>query len=314
MPGPDEIERARREERERNVREYGDPLGLLGKLFPPAEVPPVEAVADVMRREHDALVAAQAKANAAHRRRKTLAVDFDGVLHAYTSPWTKPEEIHDGPVPGAVQFLCAARERFEVVICSVRAETPQGREAMRTWLCEHIGNPEAGAWFRITHEKPKAVVYLDDRAVCFTGRFPSLDALDAFVPWNRCPAQEVPHAVAPESAPQQAEGPGGAKTARERAVEALRILPMGQTNTALHALEAAGLVVVDVESLDAILDRCEPRWPARPADDEHPGDPAGACCMVCDASVEGDDDMPIPHELDCCVRALRDAMPRPERG
>lgn len=189
-------------------------------------------------------------------RRKTLAVDFDGVLHAYTSPWTKPEEIHDGPVPGAVQFLCAARERFEVVICSVRAETPRGREAMRTWLCEHIGNPEAGGWFRITHEKPKAVVYLDDRAVCFTGRFPSLDALDAFVPWNRCPTQEVPHAVAPESAPLRAEGPGGAKTARERAIGVLTSewgtrgparapTAQGRAANTLAALEAAGLRVVD---------------------------------------------------------------------
>ncbi|MCC6649030.1 MAG: hypothetical protein IT374_26115 [Polyangiaceae bacterium] len=116
---------------------------------------------------------------------KTLAVDFDGVIHAYVSPWTRPEEIHDPPVPGALTFLNLARERFEVVICSVRAETPEGREAIRTWLIEHIGNPEAGAWFRITHEKPKAVVYLDDRAWQFAGTFPSLDAIDAFRPWNR---------------------------------------------------------------------------------------------------------------------------------
>ena len=82
----------------------------------------------------------------------------------------------------------------------------------------------------------------------------------------------------------------------------------------LDDLEAAGLVVVDVEALDEILDSCEPRWPARPPGLEHPGEPAGACCTVCSASIEGDDDMPIPHEPNCCVRALRDAMPRPERG
>lgn len=35
------------------------------------------------------------------------------------------------------------------------------------------------------------------------------------------PAREVPHAVAPESAPQQADGLGGAKTARERALLAV---------------------------------------------------------------------------------------------
>ena len=91
-----------------------------------------------------------------------------------------------------------------------------------------------------------------------------------------------------------------AKTARERALLAVNNQCLlgyepPSAEEVLDAIEAAGLVVVDVESLDWILDRCEPRWHARPADDEHPGDPAGACCMVCDASVEGDDDMPIPH-------------------
>ena len=32
--------------------------------------------------------------------RRTL--DFDGVIHAYTSPWTNAETISDGPVPGAL--------------------------------------------------------------------------------------------------------------------------------------------------------------------------------------------------------------------
>lgn len=111
---------------------------------------------------------------------KTLAIDFDGVLHAYTSPWTKPEEIHDGPVPGAVAWVTAACKRFEVVVCSARAETPAGIVAITEWLSRH-GFPPV----EVTSEKPKAVVYLDDRAWRFDGTFPVLDEIDAFRPWNR---------------------------------------------------------------------------------------------------------------------------------
>ena len=29
--------------------------------------------------------------------RQTIACDFDGVLHAYTSPWTGPRDVNDPP-------------------------------------------------------------------------------------------------------------------------------------------------------------------------------------------------------------------------
>lgn len=69
-------------------------------------------------------------------------------------------------------------------------------------------------------------------------------------------SQEVPHAVAPESAPLRAEGPGGAKTARERAIGVLTSewgtrgparapTAQGRAANTLAALEAAGLRVVD---------------------------------------------------------------------
>lgn len=113
--------------------------------------------------------------------RKTIAIDFDGVLHAYTTPWTKPEEIHDEPVPGAVEWVTEACSRFEVVVYSVRAETVPGREAMKAWLIRN-GFPRD---VLVMHEKPKAIVYIDDRAWRFEGTFPSLDDVAAFKPWNR---------------------------------------------------------------------------------------------------------------------------------
>lgn len=107
----------------------------------------------------------------------TLALDFDGVLHQYTG--FRGDTIIDGaPVPGAVEFVQAAQENFDVVIHSARAKTQLGRRAMLAWLKEN-GFP----FLEIAAEKPPAHVTLDDRALCFTGTFPDPDALLQFRPW-----------------------------------------------------------------------------------------------------------------------------------
>lgn len=72
-------------------------------------------------------------------RRYTLAVDFDGVIHRYDSPWVAPHVIPDGPVDGALDWLLAAVEKFEVVIFSTRRKTWRGRRAVRRWLRKHVG-------------------------------------------------------------------------------------------------------------------------------------------------------------------------------
>src|SRR6266705_2946937 len=63
-----------------------------------------------------------------------LCIDFDGVIHSYTTPWTNPETISDGPVPGALRWLWKATEWFRVVIYSSRSKTNGGIDAMHNWL------------------------------------------------------------------------------------------------------------------------------------------------------------------------------------
>ncbi len=123
-----------------------------------------------------------------------LCLDFDGVLHSYTSGWKGADVIPDPPVPGAIDFLRRAVEKFEVHIFSSRSNQAGGGVAMRAWLGNHIiaAEPEIllqdPPWFAAIKwplEKPPAQVTIDDRAITFTGEWPDLEVLLAFKPWNK---------------------------------------------------------------------------------------------------------------------------------
>jgi hypothetical protein len=116
---------------------------------------------------------------------QTLAVDFDGVLHQYLSPWQGPEVIPDPPVDGAIAWLMHLAEAFRVVILTTRGETPGGQAAVRAWLDAH---GYEGPALAVTNVKPPAIAYVDDRAWRFEGRFPSPDELRAAMPWRTPPA------------------------------------------------------------------------------------------------------------------------------
>lgn len=128
-------------------------------------------------------------------RKPTIALDFDGVIHAYTSGWKGAHIIPDPIVPGA----CRAIENYQiagyrVAIYSTRSKSLRGRRAMQAYLerhiIEHFGVDRVGAddcygaiqwpWF-----KPPALITIDDRAWRFTGMFPTVDEIKAFRTWQQ---------------------------------------------------------------------------------------------------------------------------------
>jgi hypothetical protein len=124
-----------------------------------------------------------------------LCLDFDGVIHSYSSGWKGADVVPDPPVDGAIDFIRRALKDFRVAIYSSRSGQPNGILAMQTWLmlqvlpdCETHEDAkrfvEAIEW---PQEKPPALVTIDDRAVTFTGVWPSLADLLAFKPWNKKP-------------------------------------------------------------------------------------------------------------------------------
>lgn len=108
---------------------------------------------------------------------KTLAIDFDGVLSAYTG-WKGDTAPLDPPLPGAIEFLneCVHHD-FEVVIFTTRRE-----QLIHEWLAEHAP-PDVQALIQITNEKPPAWLYIDDRCFLFTGTFPSMTEMENFKAW-----------------------------------------------------------------------------------------------------------------------------------
>ena len=116
-------------------------------------------------------------------RRKIILIDFDGVIHSYDSGWKGATIISDPPVYGAINWLrrICADERFTPMIYSSRSKEPGGKTAMREWLAKHGFEED----IEMPTTKPPAFLTIDDRAIRFDGMFPDLDAIDAFLPWNK---------------------------------------------------------------------------------------------------------------------------------
>ena len=74
------------------------------------------------------------KRNATPMSKPTLCIDFDGVLHAYTSGWKGADVIPDPPTDGAMRFLWDAADYFTLAVFSSRSHQPGGKKAMQLWL------------------------------------------------------------------------------------------------------------------------------------------------------------------------------------
>lgn len=136
-----------------------------------------------------------------------LCLDFDGVLHSYTSGWKDADIIPDPPVPGAMQFLVGATEAFQVSIFSSRSKDRAGVQAMRKWLRYYLEeegfSEEVELELDFPTEKPPAMLTIDDRALTFTGRWPSIEELKAFKPWYQRPAEPPSHDILVEVADER---------------------------------------------------------------------------------------------------------------
>ncbi len=121
---------------------------------------------------------------------QTVAVDFDGVIHAYSKGW-HDGTVYDEPVPGAVEALRTLMDTYAVFIHTAR-DIPQvsGWLTSRGFTCWTESFPGIIApefWSRqgvllVTNRKLPALCYIDDRAIEFRDWDQALAAVPRFAP------------------------------------------------------------------------------------------------------------------------------------
>lgn len=97
-------------------------------------------------------------------RRRTICIDFDGVIHSYRSGWQGEQTIADPPIHRSKEAIAVLRKTYRVVVHSARCRSEEGRRAIQHWL-DRFGIEVD----EVCEHKPPAMVYLDDRGVPFTG-------------------------------------------------------------------------------------------------------------------------------------------------
>jgi 5'(3')-deoxyribonucleotidase len=102
--------------------------------------------------------------------KKTLAIDFDGVIHKYSSGWTGVIG-YDEPVEGAKDVMKYLMRNYNVVIHTTCLnpvfKNDKALDQMLEWL-EKYGFKKGIHYTDITNNKPPAIAYIDDRAIRFT--------------------------------------------------------------------------------------------------------------------------------------------------
>lgn len=123
-----------------------------------------------------------------------LSLDFDGVCHSYTSGWKGAANIPDDAVPGLFEFLEQVAPHFDVQIYSSRSNQEGGIEAMMAWFIDQRKKWRASGGqgvevvsFGFPKEKPSAMIGIDDRILTFDGKWPTVETLKSFKPWNKRP-------------------------------------------------------------------------------------------------------------------------------
>lgn len=100
-----------------------------------------------------------------------VAIDFDGVLNTYDG-WRGKHELFE-PRLGAGLFLAKLDEKYNVIIFTRRKPSDVWNWLDKYNLTTYVSH--------VTNHKPKAFVYVDDRACKFEGDYDkTLNEIDKF--------------------------------------------------------------------------------------------------------------------------------------
>ncbi len=109
----------------------------------------------------------------ADKNMKTIAIDFDRVIHAYSKKW-HDGTIYDDPISKTRESLIVLSQKFRIVIYSVRnydciikgQKQKNQVEEMKQWLAKHsIPYDE----IHTDPSKPICKLFIDDHGYRFEG-------------------------------------------------------------------------------------------------------------------------------------------------
>lgn len=118
---------------------------------------------------------------------KMVCLDFDGVVHSYTSEWKGACHIPDPPVSQAFAAIKNYIDSgIKVAIYSTRNIEPGGIAAMQRWFAQHCMPATYLDKIEFPSSKPShATLFVDDRGWEFRGIFPAVEYIKTFKPWNK---------------------------------------------------------------------------------------------------------------------------------
>ena len=105
-----------------------------------------------------------------HENNNNISIDFDGVIHG-NSKGFHDGTVYDEPIAGAVEAIKDLSKRYNIVIFSAKAKPDRplvngmtGIELIWEWLEKYNLSQYVS---EVTSEKPRAIVYIDDKAIRF---------------------------------------------------------------------------------------------------------------------------------------------------
>ena len=100
-----------------------------------------------------------------------LGVDFDGVIHKCSKGYYDGT-IYDEPIEGSELALKKLSEKYTIIIYTCKAKPDRGlvngktgAELVWDWLKKYNMDKYVS---KVTSEKPRAVAYIDDKAISFS--------------------------------------------------------------------------------------------------------------------------------------------------
>lgn len=98
-----------------------------------------------------------------------IAIDFDGVIHQFDG-WGDGT-CYGEPIKGALESIMELSKNYNVIIFTAKARPDRplvggktGLELVTEWLAKH---EVLHLIKEVTHEKPRAKFYIDDKAIEF---------------------------------------------------------------------------------------------------------------------------------------------------